>query len=324
MTSRSWNLPEGLRQWLGRIARAKSPRPIPEPRCQPGAGDFLRRSYRCEAGARNYRLYVPSGYRGEPVPLVVMLHGCKQSAEDFAAGTRMNTHAEEIPLLVAYPEQSAAANSSRCWNWFRPEDQQRGHGEPALIAGITQRVINDFAVDPARVYVAGLSAGGAAAAIMGSAYADLYAAVGVHSGLACGAAQDIPSAFAAMRNGGRVQPATGGIPLVPTIVFHGDQDVTVNPQNAEMILAEAAVGVELEQRIERDQVPGGYAYTRTRYIDRTGSVLIESWVVHGEAHAWSGGSRGGSYTDPNGPDATREMLRFFGNHFRPSMDYRFG
>jgi poly(hydroxyalkanoate) depolymerase family esterase len=290
-----------------------------EPGSRPGAGEFLRHSYRGEPGTRNYRLYVPSGYRGEPVPLVVMLHGCKQSPEDFAAGTRMNTHAEELALLVAYPEQSAVANSSRCWNWFQPEDQQRGHGEPALIAGITQRVMNDFAVDPARVYVAGLSAAGAGAAIMGSAYADLYAAVGIHSGLACGAAQDVPSAFAVMRNGGRVRPVAGGVPLVPTIVFHGDQDGTVNPQNAEMILAQAAAGIALEKRIERDQVPGGHAYTRTRYIDRSGAVLLESWVVHGEAHAWSGGSRNGSYTDPNGPDATREMLRFFGNHSRPSL-----
>jgi poly(hydroxyalkanoate) depolymerase family esterase len=317
--SRSWKLAEGFREWLGRIARAKSPPPVPEPGSRPGAGEFLRHSYRGEPGTRNYRLYVPNGYRGEPLPLVVMLHGCKQSPEDFAAGTRMNTHAEELALLVAYPEQSAVANSSRCWNWFRPEDQQRGHGEPALIAGITQRVMNDFAVDPARVYVAGLSAGGAGAAIMGSAYADLHAAVGIHSGLACGAAQDIPSAFAAMRDGGRVRQATGGIPLVPTIVFHGDQDGTVNPQNAEMILAQAAAGIALETRVERGQVPGGHAYTRTRYIYRSGAVLLESWVVHGEAHAWSGGSRDGSYTDPNGPDATREMLRFFAKHSRPSI-----
>jgi poly(hydroxyalkanoate) depolymerase family esterase len=313
---KSWNLWEGLREWLGRIGRAKSPPSVSEPGSRPDAGEFLHRSYRSEAGSRNYRLYLPSGYRGEPVPLVVMLHGCKQSPEDFATGTRMNMHAEELAFLVAYPEQSVAANSSRCWNWFRPKDQQRDHGEPALIAGITQQVMNDFAVDPARVYVAGLSAGGAAAAIMGSAYADLYAAVGIHSGLACGAAQDIPSAFAAMRHGARVRQAGGGMPLVPTILFHGDQDRTVSLQNAEMILAQAAAGIELQKRIERGRVPGGYAYTRSRYIDRSGSVLLESWVVHGESHAWSGGSRNGSYTDPNGPDATREMLRFFGDHSR--------
>src|SRR5205823_4673807 len=131
---------------------------------------------------------------------------------------------------------------------------------------------------------------------------------------------DIPSAFAAMRHGGRVRQAVSRERVVPTIVFHGDQDGTVNAQNAEMILAEAAAGFELEKQVECDQVPGGYAYTRTRYIDRSGSAVLESWTVHGEAHAWSGGSRDGSYTDPSGPDATREMLRFFGNHFRPSID----
>ena len=310
---RSWNLLDRWREQFGRAT------PVFEPGDQPGAGEFLSRSYRNGCGARAYRLYIPGGYRGDPVPLVVMLHGCKQSPQDFAAGTRMNQHAEDLTCLVAYPEQSATANGSRCWNWFRPEDQQRGYGEPALIAGITRQVMSDFAVDAARVYIAGLSAGGAAAAIMGSAYADLYAAVGVHSGLAAGIAQDMPSAFAAMHHGGQVRHIAGGMPIVPTIVFHGDRDGTVNPQNAELILAQAAAGIELEKRVERDRVPGGHAYTRTRYIDRAGSVLLESWVVHGAAHAWSGGSRDGSYTDPNGPDATREMLRFFGYRSRPTI-----
>jgi poly(3-hydroxybutyrate) depolymerase len=179
--------------------------------------------------------------------------------------------------------------------------------------------MNDSAVDPARVYVAGLSAGGAAAAIMGAAYPDLYAAVGIHSGLASGAAHDLPSAFAAMRRGARPRQATGGTAFVPTIVFHGDQDSTVNPRNAELILAQFVQGRELEKRVERDQVSSGHAYTTIRYSDRAGSVLLESWVVHGEAHAWSGGSRAGSYTDPKGPDATREMLRFFGDHSRPGI-----
>src|SRR4051794_30930567 len=315
-------LPDAFREWFGRVSPITPSEPVPsapESEHRAGTGEFLRRSYRYEAGVRQYRLYVPSGYRGQPAPLVVLLHGCKQSPQDFAVGTRMNTHAEQLGWLAAYPEQSSAANSSRCWNWFRPEDQQRGRGEPALIAGITQQIMDDFAIDPGRVYVAGLSAGGAAAAIMGSAYADLYAAVGIHSGLACGAAQDIPSAFAAMRHGGRVRQAVGDIPVVPTIVFHGDQDGTVNPQNAETILAQAAAGFELEKRIERDQVPGGYAYTRTCYIDRSGAVVLESWVVHGGAHAWSGGSPDGSYTDPSGPDATRKILEFFGNHFRPNI-----
>ena len=309
----SWNLSDRLREQFGRAT------PIPEPEHLPEVGDFISRSYRNGSGTRAYRLYIPSSYRGEPVPLVVMLHGCTQSSEDFAAGTRMNKHAEERACLVAYPEQSATANSSRCWNWFRPEDQQRGYGEPALIAGITQQVMSDFAVDPAHVYIAGLSAGGAAASIMGSAYADLYAAVGIHSGLAARIARDVPSAFAAMRRGGQIRQAAGQAPIVPTIVFHGDQDRTVNPQNAEQILAQATTDIELEKRVERDQVPGGHSYTRTRYIDRAGFVLLELWVVHGEGHAWSGGSRDGSYTDPNGPDATREMLRFFSYHSRQGI-----
>jgi poly(hydroxyalkanoate) depolymerase family esterase len=323
---RSSNLSDGLGEWFGRaapFARAGTAPQDSGPGHRPGAGEFLARSYRGETGARSYWLYVPSGYRGDPVPLVVMLHGCKQSAEDFAAGTRMNKHAEELTCLVAYPEQSAAANNSRCWNWFRPEDQRRGGGEPALIAGITRQVMSDFSVDPARVYIAGLSAGGAAAAVMGSTYGDLYAAIGIHSGLASGAARDLPSAFAAMRHGGRVRQAAGGRPIMPTIVFHGDRDSTVSVQNAELILAQAVAGVELETRVERDRVPGGHAYTRTRHIDRAGRVLLESWVVHGEGHAWSGGSLRGSYTDPSGPDATRAMLQFFGRHSRPGIGQGF-
>ena len=311
-------LPDAFREWLGRVSPIAPGEPVssPEPEHRPGAGEFLRRSYRNEAGVRQYRLYVPSGYRGEPAPLVVLLHGCKQSPEDFAAGTRMNAHAERLGWLAAYPEQSSAANGSRCWNWFRPEDQQRGRGEPALVAGITQQVMNEFAIDPGRVYITGLSAGGAAAAVMGSAYADLYAAIGIHSGLASGAAQDVPSAFAAMRHGGRVRPGPGGMPIVPMIVFHGDRDRTVNPQNAEMILAQAAAGIELDKHVARGQVPGGHAYTLTRYTDRAGRVLLEYWQVHDAGHAWAGGSRDGSYTDPNGPDATSEMIRFFGNHYK--------
>jgi len=293
--------------------------PAPEGEHQPGSGEFLRCSCRNEAGVRQYRLYVPTGYRGEPAPLVVLLHGCKQSPEDFAAGTRMNAHVEKLGWLAAYPEQSLEANGSRCWNWFRPEDQHRGRGEPALVAGIAQQVMNDFAIDPARVYVAGLSAGGAAAAIMGSAYADLYAAVGIHSGLASGAAQDIPSAFAAMLHGGRVRPGQLEMPILPMIVFHGDRDQTVNPQNAEMILAQATAGIDLDKHVAEGQVPGEHAYTLTRYQDRSGRVLFESWLVHGAGHAWVGGSSEGSYTDSKGPDATREMLRFFSDHAKTDL-----
>ena len=233
----------------------------------------------------------------------------------------MNAQAEKSTWLMAYPEQPVSANGSRCWNWFRPEDQRHGEGEPSIVAGITRQIMHDFAIDPGRVYVAGLSAGGAAAAVMGSVYPDLYAAVGIHSGLARGAARDVQSAFTAMRNGAQAAPPDGSS-IMPTIVFHGDRDRTVNPQNVALILAQAAAGIELEKLTAQGQVPNGHAYTRTQYVDHAGSIVLEFWIVHGQAHAWSGGSREGSYTDPRGPDATAEMFRFFRNHSRQASNSR--
>jgi poly(hydroxyalkanoate) depolymerase family esterase len=294
---------------------------------RPEGGQFLARTYANQAGSRDYRLYVPTGYRGTPIPLIVMLHGCKQSPEDFAAGTGMNAHAEQRTCFVAYPGQTSAANSSQCWNWFDPRHQQRGQGEASLIAGITGEVLRNFSVDACRVYVAGLSAGGAAAAIMAAAYPDLYAAVGVHSGLACGTAHDVASAFAAMRQGtGSAKttstPSRPDMPraTVPTIVFHGDLDKIVHPRNAEQVLMQLGGGTQLRREVEHGQVPGGHAYTRTLYYaDASGQAMLEAWTVHGASHAWSGGNPRGSYTDPQGPDAAQEMLRFFLDHPRPSM-----
>ncbi|HEY8267154.1 MAG TPA: PHB depolymerase family esterase, partial [Xanthobacteraceae bacterium] len=221
--------------------------------------------------------------------------------------------------FVAYPEQPIAANVSRCWNWFKGGDQQRGMGEPALIAGITRQIMADYAIDPRRIYVAGLSAGGAAAAIMGEAYPDLYAGVGVHSGLACGAARDLPSALAAMRGD---TPARSSKPAgldgghaVPTIVFHGDRDTTVHPRNGAQIVARAGGDVQV---LSEPQAPSRGRFTRSVRRDASGRSVLEWWEIHGAGHAWSGGSSAGSFTDPSGPDATREMLRFFLEHARPA------
>ena len=248
-----------------------------------------------------------------------MLHGCTQSPDDFAAGTRMNNLAEEQTFLVVYPAQAQSANVSKCWNWFSAGDQRRDQGEPSLIAGITRQIMLDFPVEHGRVYIAGLSAGGAAAAVMGATYPDLYAAIGVHSGLACGAASDIPSAFAAMRQG--MSPAVAGSRrhggsrgAVPTIVFHGDRDTTVNPVNGDQVIAQSKAAADLRTTVSRGEVPGGISYTRTVQADESGRPMLEQWVLHGAGHAWSGGSSAGSHTEPRGPNASREMMRFFLQH----------
>ncbi|HEX4260136.1 MAG TPA: PHB depolymerase family esterase [Acetobacteraceae bacterium] len=288
------------------------PHPSPAPVAVPEGAQFLALSFTNRSGTRPYKLYVPSGYRGQPIPLIVMLHGCTQSPDDFATGTRMNAAAEDHVCLVAYPGQTSAANRQKCWNWFNEGEQRRDQGEPSLIAGITREVMRDYAVDARRVYVAGLSAGGAAAAVMGMTYPDLYAAIGVHSGLACGAAHDVQSAFAAMQHGGGSVARSGTRPRsVPAIVFHGDRDRTVHSSNGDAVVAQSTPEATLRTRLESGRVPGGHAYSRTLHADANGRIVIEQWVVHGAGHAWSGGSPEGSYTDPRGPDATREMLRFF-------------
>jgi poly(hydroxyalkanoate) depolymerase family esterase len=251
-------------------------------------------SFANDSGTLAYKTYLPARGEGEPRPLVVMLHGCKQTPDDFAAGTRMNALADEMGFIVAYPEQGTAANAARCWNWCEPANQQRDAGEPSLIAGITREVIGRYNVDPRRVYIAGLSAGGAMAAIMGHTYPELYAAIGIHSGLPYAAARDLPSALAAMRNGGKSTSAA-----VPTIVFHGDGDTTVHPRNGERVFT--------SQTVENGE-ESGRKYTRTV---SSAKPAVEHWLVHGAGHAWSGGSASGSYTDSRGPDATRAMLRFF-------------
>jgi poly(hydroxyalkanoate) depolymerase family esterase len=282
-----------------------------------GADHFEARQHIGAAGTIGYMLYRPAN--PEPgMPLVVMLHGCTQSPEDFARGTAMNELADELGFMVAYPRQTQGANAQKCWNWFRARDQRRGAGEPALIAGLTRDIVSAELADPARVYVAGLSAGGAAAAIMADAYPDIFAAVGVHSGLACGAARDMAGAFSAMQQGAgghRSSRQSGSSRFVPVITFHGDSDRTVNEVNARDIVeaATAAAGEPVAVDVETGSV-GGRRFTRALSRDASGHALIEQWTIAGAGHAWSGGNPAGSYADAAGPDASRAMLRFFLTH----------
>jgi poly(hydroxyalkanoate) depolymerase family esterase len=276
-------------------------------------GRFVDHLYRNRAGMRHYKVYAPASRPVRGLPLVVMLHGCSQDAEEFAAATRMNALAEELGFVVAYPAQSRRANPAQCWNWFEALHQQRNEGEPSLIAGITRRLLRQ-GLDGRRVYVAGLSAGGAMAAVMGAEYPDLYAAVGIHSGLPYGVAQDLSSALAAMSGGanGGHDPGRGkaGAKSLPIIAFHGDQDTTVHPSNSDFVRAPGS------RLVAESGERNGRSFTRTIHVDRSGRPMVEQWIIHGAGHAWTGGRPGASFADAGGPEASREMLRFFLSHAR--------
>jgi poly(hydroxyalkanoate) depolymerase family esterase len=283
----------------------------------PDGAEFLDLRYSCAAGARRYRLYVPSSAGEGLQGLIVMLHGCTQNPEDFAAGTGMNVLAEEHRLLVVYPAQTGGDNSMSCWNWFRPGDQLRGSGEPAIIAGLTESLRDQYAIPEDRIFVAGLSAGGAMAAIMGETYPELFAATGVHSGLAYGSANDVMSAFTAMRGQVGIEQRSSrcggaGSETAPRmIVFHGSADTTVHPSNAERIMASQGGSPGKITRSEHGPSGDIRAYTRLIAERDDGTNGLESWMIDGAQHAWSGGHPSGSYTDPRGPDASAAMVRFF-------------
>ena len=300
--ARVWPVKPGAR---ARHIRAPAFPPLPE------GAQFLARSFACAAGSRGYKLYVPASAHGQPRGLIVMLHGCKQNPDDFAVGTNMNAVAETHGLLVAYPAQTGAANASACWNWFSPADQKRDAGEPAIIAGLTRDLIAEFALSRARIFVAGLSAGGAMAAIMGEAYPDLYCAIGIHSGLATGLASDVMTAFAAMRgDAGLASGQPRDSTALRTIVFHGSADTMVHPANASRIVAAASVQPGQAQT-RHDGTAAGRSFERSVSCARDGTPMLESWLIKGAGHAWSGGQAGGSYTDRKGPDASAQMVRFF-------------
>lgn len=305
-----------LSETLERLSRDRR---TAEARAKPDLGKdarFSSHSYSGPEGGRDYMLFLPDTAADGLRPVVLMLHGCTQSPADFAAGTQMNALAAARGIIVIYPEQPAGANMNKCWNWFRTGDQQRGRGEPAILAGLVNEVVALHQGDPSRVYVAGLSAGGATAAILGQAYGDVFAAVGVHSGLAAGAADDVQGAFAAMRNSATGSVATGRDAKrgVPTIVFHGTADSTVNVKNAEAVAVQARGGNRGKGQVTKDAGQNGRSYQKSVWPATDDVTNCEIWLIEKAGHAWSGGSSTGSYTDPAGPDASAEMLRFFLQH----------
>jgi poly(hydroxyalkanoate) depolymerase family esterase len=307
----------------GLMPQAKTPQQAdsifrPAHNADENAGRFFWCDSDKNAGALRYKLYVPQSYAGSAakVPLIVMLHGCTQDPDDFALGTQMNALAESAAALVAYPQQTAQANPQKCWNWFRPEDQMRGAGEPEHIARIVRQIIADYRIDPRRVFVAGMSAGGAMAEILARCYPDLFAAVAVHSGLPYRCANNVVSALSVMRDAASAHAQPARSPLaMPTLVIRGDDDKTVDPANSEAIVDQAARDWPADDQLTREATTsttaGGRATTCTTFRNRGGRVVIESWNVSGGGHHWFGGDARGSHTDSSGPSASELVRQFF-------------
>lgn len=304
-------LGELLQQVLpkGRVDLRK---PAPSRLEVPEGAQFLSAAHHGVSGARDYRTYVPASGREEASGIVMMLHGCTQTPEDFAVGTGMNALAEKGRFIVIYPEQSRGANAQTCWNWFSPNDQRRDRGEPEILAGIAQHAMVQYDVPPERTFVAGLSAGAAMAVVLGHTYPEVFAAVGAHSGLPYAAANNVASAFALMAGQRPNESVEVALPSVRTIVFHGAADTTVHPSNGEIIAQNAErSGPAQSLQTEREGDANGRAYTATTSKDTAGRTYLEHWTIDGLGHAWSGGQPGGSYTDQRGPDASAELIRFF-------------
>jgi poly(hydroxyalkanoate) depolymerase family esterase len=312
------------------IRQAGLPDPGTVPAGRPRAGSQGR-----AGGGPRAEVHVPARAAGAALPLVCMLHGCNQDAASFAAATRMNELADRHGFAVVYPQQQRNANQQGCWNWFDPAHQTRGGGEPAAIAAIVGELVGGSSgpsIDRGRVFVAGLSAGGAMAAILALTYPDVFAAVAVHSGLPYGVAGNVPGAFEVMRRGAASETgigeaahaAMGGHERpVPSLVIHGCADRTVAPLNGEQLLrqmmsanrlaAPALCDPDPARPARRSESAAGdrHAYTTSEWHDARGELLHQSLLVDGLGHAWSGGTPGGSFTDPRGPDASAAIWRFF-------------
>ncbi len=280
----------------------------------PRAATFNTLTHDGPFGRLDYKLYLPARAKiaAGPLPLLVMLHGCGQTPDDFATGTGMNALAEELGIIVAYPAQNRQAQRNRCWNWYRRGDQSRMAGEPALLAALTREILRDTPADPARVYVAGLSAGASMALVIGAAYPDIFAAVGAHSGLPVAAAHDASTAMLAMKHGA---PGIRSVGAIPTINFHGMADTVVHVRNGRYVAARAADAYpDLISTERKGRAADGRTFVRQTLRRGKGKSFTEFWTIADAGHAWSGGSAAGRFTDPAGPDASREMLRFMLQH----------